>query len=484
MSVRSRWFVFGVFLALGLSEGFVALPAFGEAQSGPGALVLREPIFIDGDAGFTTANGVTGGRGLPQDPYIIEGWEINASAGDGIVIQNTRAAFTIRDIAVHSGLFKPEYPQGNGIVMTNVQNARLENATLTDNDVAIQIRDSSEVVIRQSRIGGGNWGVYFLRTSGVVVSENDLRGVLLSAIQAVDSEAAIAANRISSVETGIDLIDARGTVTSNEVSLSYFGVNVLGTQTDVVVRGNNLSRNQYGMRVWDQTSASVHHNNFLHNRVQAIDQRLFVDQWDDGYPSGGNYWTDYAGVDACSGPFQDVCPDPDGVGDTPYVIDFDSRDFYPLMAPFAVANRAPILGPIGFAPLVVVPGQDALLAASVEDPDGDPLSVLWDFGDGTSVGGTSGPSGTVEAIHAFEAVGSYTVTLTVDDLRGGRSEATTSFAIPEPGLLRVRTEVDRDPARGVPGTIIVDGIARNRWGLTWLKIAPGVHDISFSDVSG
>jgi len=44
--------------------------------------------------------------------------------------------------------------------------------------------------------------------------------------------------------------------------------------------------------------------------------------WDDGYPSGGNYWSDYAGVDA----------DGDGIGDTPYVIDENNTDRYPLIS--------------------------------------------------------------------------------------------------------------------------------------------------------
>jgi len=46
--------------------------------------------------------------------------------------------------------------------------------------------------------------------------------------------------------------------------------------------------------------------------------------WDDGYPSGGNFWSDYAGVDA----------DGDGIGDTPYLIDDNNRDRYPLMGAF------------------------------------------------------------------------------------------------------------------------------------------------------
>jgi hypothetical protein len=54
-----------------------------------------------------------------------------------------------------------------------------------------------------------------------------------------------------------------------------------------------------------------------------------VNRWDNSYPSGGNYWSDYTGFDLYSGPYQNETGS-DGIGDTPYVIDADNQDNYPL----------------------------------------------------------------------------------------------------------------------------------------------------------
>jgi hypothetical protein len=60
----------------------------------------------------------------------------------------------------------------------------------------------------------------------------------------------------------------------------------------------------------------------------------YTNVWDNGYPSGGNYWSDYNGTDLLLGSGQNETGS-DGIGDTPYVIDANNRDNYPLMKPYA-----------------------------------------------------------------------------------------------------------------------------------------------------
>jgi hypothetical protein len=79
------------------------------------------------------------------------------------------------------------------------------------------------------------------------------------------------------------------------------------------------------------------HNNFIDNYQQAYSDSMNI--WDDGYPSGGNYWSDYAGVDLCTGPWQNLTGS-DGIGDTPYAIDSSNLDNYPLIAAWAPPDIA------------------------------------------------------------------------------------------------------------------------------------------------
>jgi parallel beta-helix repeat protein len=100
-------------------------------------------------------------------------------------------------------------------------------------------------------------------------------------------------------------------------------------------------------------SNTFFHNKLIDNTIQAATQTDMrgwdnANTWDEGYPSGGNYWSDYEGVDA----------DGDGIGDTPYdipTVTYKGDENDPTVAPIPIlgepdgnnVDRYPLMAPFG-----------------------------------------------------------------------------------------------------------------------------------------
>jgi len=125
------------------------------------------------------------------------------------------------------------------------------------------------------------------------------------------------------------------TIENNEVYLNAIAIQLSENARYNTFRGNTLSNNDYGFMIMERPEDEenygnkIFHNNFVENTHQAVDNGA-GNMWDDGYPSGGNCWSDYTGVDEKFGLNQDQ-HGRDGIGDTPYIIDANNRDRYPLM---------------------------------------------------------------------------------------------------------------------------------------------------------
>lgn len=122
----------------------------------------------------------------------------------------------------------------------------------------------------------------------------------------------------------------------NNISNNGFGIWLENSSSNSMVE-NTITNNQYSVYLGNSSGNNFYHNNFINNTYQ-VDSDGSLNVWDDDYPSGGNYWSDYAGVDLYHGPDQNIAGS-DGIGDTSHIIDENNRDNYPLATPWTLGSH-------------------------------------------------------------------------------------------------------------------------------------------------
>jgi parallel beta-helix repeat protein len=155
-------------------------------------------------------------------------------------------------------------------------------------------------------------------------------------IDGLSSNNTISENKIADNAYGISLDSSSdNSISGNNITNNGRGISLSYSPRNNITE-NNIANNEYGTVLVgyspDYTNR-IYHNNFINNTNQAQVTVGYENVWDDGYPSGGNYWSNYTGLDLFSGPYQNVTGG-DGIGDTPYIIDENNTDRYPLMYPY------------------------------------------------------------------------------------------------------------------------------------------------------
>jgi nitrous oxidase accessory protein NosD len=89
----------------------------------------------------------------------------------------------------------------------------------------------------------------------------------------------------------------------------------------------------YGVVIFNSSGNTIYHDNFINNTSQVYSLNS-TNVWDNG--SSGNYWSDYVIKYPNA-----VQVDSSGVWNTPYVIDANNTDHYPLTVPIAVVPEFP-----------------------------------------------------------------------------------------------------------------------------------------------
>jgi parallel beta-helix repeat protein len=236
------------------------------------------------------------------------------------------------------------------VALVNCTNITVKNLNLANNGQGILLVNTTNSIITQNKITSiGSDGIRLEYStsnniSGNNVTDNEPGATGLDIVYSSNNN--IHGNNVRNNSWGVYLYSCSGTnIFGNSITDNGdYGV-CLAESSNNAIYENHIVNNLYdgiALRV-SSSNNTIYHNIFINNWHQVDSEKDFVSIWDDGYPSGGNYWSDYAGADEFSGPNQDQ-PGSDGIGDTPYVIDEGNRDHYPLVTPeheLAVSIIAP-----------------------------------------------------------------------------------------------------------------------------------------------
>lgn len=222
-----------------------------------------------------------------------------------------------------------------GINLSNCLNFNVTGNTITNNQYGIQIWNSSSgnVLSRNRIVGNSVKGVVIGYATGNHIFENTIISNNYGVAMGGASGNIIAKNNVTentSVGLQVDNSSSNNLIDRNSFVGSNYGIK-LGSSGNSIIR-NNITSNYYGIFSIYSSNNGIYHNNFRYNSVQTYCY-VSSDIWDNGYPSGGNYWSNYNGTDFYHGVLQDIAGG-DGIGDTRYVINSiggdTSADYYPL----------------------------------------------------------------------------------------------------------------------------------------------------------
>jgi len=174
------------------------------------------------------------------------------------------------------------------VALINCVNITVQNLELNNEDYGIFMGSTINSTITNNIITNNNQGIYLTKSNN-----NNISG-----------------NYITNNNHGIWLYNS----SNNNIVRNYIANNLHGTSIMLSPFMPTSSNNLF------------YHNSYVNNSRQiyitppgfAIPDSINV--WDNGVE--GNYWSDYVGVDNNG----------DSLGDSPYVIDGNNRDNYPLMA--------------------------------------------------------------------------------------------------------------------------------------------------------
>jgi len=190
----------------------------------------------------------------------------------------------------------------------------------------VDLTGRSNVTIKNLEIAGFDYGVYLNSASNNIVSKNYFTDNYCAIwIETSSNDNIISGNNVEDNEMWA--IFMKGS-SNNKISENQFKSHANYTiyvrhSNYTTYSGNYIADNQLGIFLYEASDNILYHNNFVNN-YKSVTGYDSANAFDNG--EEGNYWSDY----------EEGYPDAEelagsGVWNTPYVIDEDNQDNYPLV---------------------------------------------------------------------------------------------------------------------------------------------------------
>lgn len=260
---------------------------------------------------------------------IIIDWEVYGfSHFDSLEIENN----TINDryIRYYKNLRDIIVPSDTGqLILHNCTNFTIQNLNLSNAGVGLFLDCSSNNMISKNIFNYNN-------LASMMVLDSHHNTIYYNTVDSFDNE----------YGCGIILWESsNNNITRNIITDFYQDALFLVDSCNNTILENYIIKNDNGIRMLNSDNNVIYHNNFINNSRHIIYvQGSHI--WDNGYPSGGNYWDDFdepseGAFDNYSGVNQDILGS-DGIVDlgppegglNPYIIDSNNQDNYPLIQPY------------------------------------------------------------------------------------------------------------------------------------------------------
>lgn len=282
----------------------------------------------------------------PQ-PYIINNtlnkskiWYGNCNYSQIInntVLESFIVTSNLRDIIIENNL----------LLESNVSLTDINNAKINNNDFSskghIRLREVHNSTISNNSISNIIAGISSRNSYNIIIKDNILKNTGKDFIGTTGysisltytNYSTIASNTISSVSNGIDISPSNHNELYNNIVSNVGGRGISVTGSGNKIFSNTIYNASQTIELYKADNNLIYHNNFIREKNSNYpSEDNGNNTWDKGYPSGGNFWSVYEGIDRYNGINQDE-KGSDGIGDEPfYIEDGENKDQYPVMKPF------------------------------------------------------------------------------------------------------------------------------------------------------